>query len=254
MGTLYLIRHGQASFNAADYDQLSALGEVQAAQLGAWFRARNIMLHASFCGAMKRHKQTADHFENAYGPMPAAQVHAGLNEYDHEAILKALIAQYDDPDEFEQHMQSSADPRKAFQAIFEKAIARWVSGQHNTDYPESWQGFKARVMSGLGHVVAQATQLQTGGESANVAVFTSGGALTCIAQALMNIPDEHAFKLNWVITNCSVSKVLFSQRGMTMASFNEQAHFEGQVQGLLPDQPEGLTKYAKKPNGLISYR
>ncbi|MEI7538018.1 MAG: histidine phosphatase family protein, partial [Comamonadaceae bacterium] len=26
MGTLYLVRHGQASFGAADYDKLSELG------------------------------------------------------------------------------------------------------------------------------------------------------------------------------------------------------------------------------------
>ena len=35
MGTIYLIRHGQASFDSADYDQLSDLGQLQAAQLGA---------------------------------------------------------------------------------------------------------------------------------------------------------------------------------------------------------------------------
>ena len=35
MGTIYLVRHGQASFDSADYDKLSALGQLQAAQLGA---------------------------------------------------------------------------------------------------------------------------------------------------------------------------------------------------------------------------
>ena len=41
MGTLYLVRHGQASFGADDYDLLSELGQRQCAQLGALFpRAR----------------------------------------------------------------------------------------------------------------------------------------------------------------------------------------------------------------------
>ena len=37
MGTLYLIRHGQASFGAADYYQLSELGARQCHALGQYF-------------------------------------------------------------------------------------------------------------------------------------------------------------------------------------------------------------------------
>jgi broad specificity phosphatase PhoE len=36
MGTLYLVRHGQASFGADDYDQLSDLGRAQAVRLGEY--------------------------------------------------------------------------------------------------------------------------------------------------------------------------------------------------------------------------
>ena len=35
MGVVLLVRHGQASFGAADYDVLSPLGERQAAATGA---------------------------------------------------------------------------------------------------------------------------------------------------------------------------------------------------------------------------
>ena len=34
MSNIYLVRHGQASFGAADYDQLSELGLRQSALLG----------------------------------------------------------------------------------------------------------------------------------------------------------------------------------------------------------------------------
>ena len=248
MGTIYLIRHGQASFDSADYDQLSDLGQLQAAQLGAWFKARKIRLHGFFSGSMNRHLQTAQAFAGTYGVFQEPVQHAGLNEYDHEAILQALIGQYDDPDAFEQQVMQNADPRKAFQQIFDKAIARWVSGEHDNDYPESWRGFKARVMSGLGAVTKQ------GSGSANVAVFTSGGPITAVAQNLLQLPDANAFKLNWMITNCSVSKLLFGQRGVSLASFNEQAHFEGEIAGVLADQATGLEAFAAKPNGLISYR
>jgi len=36
MGTLYLVRHGQASYGAADYDQLSPRGALQARRLGSF--------------------------------------------------------------------------------------------------------------------------------------------------------------------------------------------------------------------------
>ena len=254
MGTIYLIRHGQASFDSADYDNLSELGQLQAAQLGAWFKARKIRLHGFFSGSMNRHLQTAQAFASTYGVHQEPVQHAGLNEYDHEAILQALIGQFDDSDVFEKQVMSNADPRKAFQQIFEKAIARWVSGEHDEDYPESWRSFKTRVMSGLGSVTARAMQLKQGTGSANVVVFTSGGPITAIVQNLLQLPDANAFLMNWMITNCSVSKLLFGQRGVSLASFNEQAHFEGEIAGVLADQAGGLEAFAAKPNGLISYR
>jgi len=254
MGTIYLVRHGQASFDSANYDNLSALGQLQAAQLGAWFKARKIRLHGFFSGSMNRHLQTAQAFASTYGVHQEPVQHAGLNEYDHEAILQALIGQFDDSNVFEKQVMNNADPRKAFQQIFEKAIARWVSGEHDEDYPESWAMFKTRAMAGLGSVTAQAMQLKQGTGSANVVVFTSGGPITAIVQNLLQLPDANAFNMNWMITNCSVSKLLFGQRGVSLASFNEQAHFEGEIAGVLADQASGLEAFAAKPNGLISYR
>src|SRR6185436_15500847 len=42
MSTLYLLRHAQASFGAADYDALSPLGLRQATRLGEALRARGV--------------------------------------------------------------------------------------------------------------------------------------------------------------------------------------------------------------------
>ena len=46
MGTIYLVRHGQASFGADDYDQLSALGTQQAQQLGRYWQERQMRFDA----------------------------------------------------------------------------------------------------------------------------------------------------------------------------------------------------------------
>ena len=47
MGTLYLVRHGQASFGADNYDQLSPMGHRQALRLGEFWRERGMVFDAA---------------------------------------------------------------------------------------------------------------------------------------------------------------------------------------------------------------
>ncbi|WP_137896486.1 phosphoglycerate mutase family protein, partial [Ramlibacter sp. 2FC] len=58
MGTLYLVRHGQASFGADDYDQLSELGQRQSLRLGEYFRSRGLVFDAVLTGTLRRQVQT----------------------------------------------------------------------------------------------------------------------------------------------------------------------------------------------------
>mgnify|MGYP006207489193 FL=1 len=58
MGTLYLVRHGQASFGADDYDQLSERGQAQSQRLGAYWRERGLRFDAVYTGTLRRHAQT----------------------------------------------------------------------------------------------------------------------------------------------------------------------------------------------------
>src|SRR4051812_3324882 len=60
MGTLYLVRHGQASFGAADYDQLSDLGHKQSLRLGQYFAQKGIRFDGLIAGTLRRHKQTLE--------------------------------------------------------------------------------------------------------------------------------------------------------------------------------------------------
>ena len=58
MGTLYLVRHGQASFGAEDYDNLSELGHKQSVRLGEYFANKGIAFDGLIAGTLRRHKQT----------------------------------------------------------------------------------------------------------------------------------------------------------------------------------------------------
>ena len=59
MATIYLIRHGQASFGAEDYDKLSALGMRQAQVAGEYLRDHGIILDAAYSGELLRQRETA---------------------------------------------------------------------------------------------------------------------------------------------------------------------------------------------------
>ena len=58
MGRLLLVRHGQASFGAADYDCLSELGHRQCVRLGQYLRERGARFEAVVTGTLKRHAQS----------------------------------------------------------------------------------------------------------------------------------------------------------------------------------------------------
>ncbi|MEZ5457055.1 MAG: hypothetical protein R3F04_13250 [Lysobacteraceae bacterium] len=51
------IRHGQASFGAENYDQLSERGAVQSQRLGNWLAQRMPRPQRILIGAMQRHRR-----------------------------------------------------------------------------------------------------------------------------------------------------------------------------------------------------
>ena len=56
--SVWLVRHGQASFGKSDYDNLSEAGHEQAYLLGKDFARRGITPSLLVSGSMKRHRQT----------------------------------------------------------------------------------------------------------------------------------------------------------------------------------------------------
>ena len=92
MGNLYLVRHGQASFGAADYDNLSELGRKQAVRLGEYFRENGHLFDTVFTGTLRRHSQTwAGINEGLQSSQPVPVIERpGLNEYDPAAIISAI--------------------------------------------------------------------------------------------------------------------------------------------------------------------
>lgn len=220
MGAIYLIRHGQASFGAGDYDKLSTLGVEQGAILGRALAARGVTPDAVVCGGMLRHRETAQACLVAMGRDPHWQQDIAWNEYDHEVMVEAYRPSFRDKTVMAAELAATPNPRRTFQDIFAEGMKRWIGGEHDDDYPESWLGFCARVETAL-------TGLQTSlGRSKTALVFTSGGPVCAVARHLLQLSDERSIRLNWTLANAAVTKLIYSERGIYLSTLNEHAHFE----------------------------
>ncbi|WP_193604950.1 histidine phosphatase family protein [Nocardioides dongkuii] len=221
MGRLLLVRHGQASFGADDYDVLSETGWQQGRLLGAHLAASGTVPTVVVRGGMRRHRETVDAMLEGAGWDLTAGVDPGWDEFDHLGV----VARHPDLPEGELD-------RRAFQALFEQATARWTSGRHDEDYPESYAAFLARVRDSLRRACEQA------GPGGTVVVVTSGGPVAAACADLVHPPagpddgDLSATarlwaRFNTVVVNSSVTRVVVGSTGPRLLTFNEHAHLAG---------------------------
>lgn len=226
--TIHLIRHGQAAFGAADYDQLSDLGREQSRLLGAALAPLAGEGDLAICGGMRRHRETAEECLAAMlGPSPAGGSGVGArapacdqrwNEFDHVQILARHRPEYADHARLSADLRAQPDPHRAFQTLFAAAMQRWAGGEFDADYDEPWPAFRARCSAALQAVAAQA------GDARNVWVFTSGGPIAAIAQWLLDAPDAQALRLSWTLVNASHTQVHAARGGLRLSTFNGHAH------------------------------
>lgn len=228
MASIYLIRHGQAGFNKLNYDQLSDLGHQQGELIGASLNSRGIEAQLVVHGAMRRHRETlqgAQKVWHAYGPMIE---NAGFNEFDSDDVIAAAHPQFSIKGlnktgvgqklSLGAYLVKQDNPKKAFQELFSSAINRWISGDHDDEYQESWNQFTRRCKQALFKTIEQ-------GKGKDIVVFTSGGPITAIIQYCLGLDDEHAFKFNWSLVNGGITQLLYNQQGkVSLASCNEQEH------------------------------
>jgi broad specificity phosphatase PhoE len=221
MADLYLVRHGQASFGAANYDKLSALGEDQAARLGAWIKACGVRPDAVASGPPSRQIRTAElAMAVAGGPSHDAFLRLDdLGEYDHDEVLYRLRPEYEDRARLNADLAKEANPKRAFQLIYEQAVARWVAGEHDADYAQTWTAFRAGAVEAL--------RILSNRPERSVWAFTSGGPIAAMVQHLLAIPDSHAFEINWALVNTGVTRLRFSAgRPATLSYINAFPHLE----------------------------
>jgi broad specificity phosphatase PhoE len=233
VASIYLVRHGQAGFNKLDYDQLSVLGHQQGQLVGQSLLARAVEAKLVVHGAMKRHRETMQGAQKTWHAYGTVMENSGFNEFDSDDVIAAAHKEVNIPGFYQQGIASNnlvqktalgaylvkqKNPKKAFQELFSISIDRWISGEYDEDYIESWQQFTQRCRQALFDTITEAA-------GKDVVVFTSGGPITAIAQHCLGLDDEHAFKLNWSLVNGGITQLLYNQQGkISLASCNEQEH------------------------------
>jgi broad specificity phosphatase PhoE len=220
MSTIYIIRHGQASFGAQNYDQLSPLGYEQASFLGNHIHQLNLDIQEVVIGEMKRHAQTAENSLSKIGFSNAPIIDGKWNEYDHVEILSRYRSEYADIEFIKNEIFQLPQPMVEFQKIFEGSMMRWASGNYPTEYKESWEEMRERTIVGLNTIKERLEPNKT------ILVYTSAGTISALLSKLLDLNVEEAFKLQWKIPNCSISSIKIEENRIVVKGQYESHFFE----------------------------
>ncbi len=211
MGTLYLVRHGQASFGADDYDQLSDLGRRQSVRLGKYFRQKGVTFEAALTGTLNRQLQTYLGVCSGMGVEPQAMTWPGLNEYDSQALIASVH-----PDPLDK--PNSPDFYRDYFRLLKRGLGQWMAGTTRPTGVPAYRDFVAGVAAALDLVRTRYV--------GNVLLVSSGGPIsTAVAQVLECSPAA-TIELNLRIRNASVTEMAFTPKRHMLTTFNTLPHLE----------------------------
>ena len=214
MGTLHLVRHGQASFGADDYDRLSTTGHRQALRLGEFWRAQGLAFEAVYCGTLRRHEETlagvVQGLAASQGTAPEVQRRSQLNEYDSQALITAVhpepLQPADTPERYRAHFRLLCD-----------ALAQWMAGVISPVGMPSWDDFSGGVRTVLDEIRHQHAGKQ-------VLLVSSGGPISTAVGEVLGTAPEVTIALNMRIRNSAVTEMSIAPKRLMLQTFNTLPH------------------------------
>jgi broad specificity phosphatase PhoE len=220
VGSIYVVRHGQAAFGTDDYDRLTEVGFTQARLLGAHLGQRKLTFNAVFLGTLRRQAETAQGIFEGH-PEGGADVlqerFTGLDEYDPEAIIKAHTGADFKPAEG----AAQRDPavvRDHFR-ILRDALMAWAEDRIQPEGMQAFRGFQEGAVAAL----IEARQRFADG---NVLVVSSGGPIAAMVAASLRAPPAAVVDLNLRIRNSSLTEFAATPRRHHLVSFNALPHLD----------------------------
>ena len=206
------MRHGQASFGADDYDQLSALGQKQSVRLGEYWRERGMKFEAVITGSLKRHRQTWEGIQQGLQDTQSQPlVWPGLNEYDSEAVIHCIhpepLAKPNTPELYKHHF-----------GLLRKGLHEWMHGRTQPAGMPTFVDFVQGISDALAHV----RQHHTG----DVLIVSSGGPISTAVGTLLGTPPETTIELNLRLRNSAVTELVFTPKRHVLSTFNHVPHLD----------------------------
>src|SRR5688572_2418798 len=125
MSTLYLVRHGQASFGTDNYDQLSKVGREQVVLLGQFFAEGAEKIDRIYSGSLQRQRETAEIVAGAIGLNEPIAIDHAFDEYDSDVILRRFAASLTPMELEEAGWPGLKTDRRRFQFFLERAARAW---------------------------------------------------------------------------------------------------------------------------------
>lgn len=224
MGQLFVVRHGQASIQAADYDQLSETGTRQAEALGRYWLALGLRWDQLVIGPRRRHRQTYDAVAAVYQAagvtLPPPRVMDAFDEHAGPGVVKRTLAE--EAAAAGRELPSAAaladaEQLKVYFRRYQTLTRQWVRGELAATDVESFQTFRQRTGAGL-------TALTEDGQGQQIAVFTSGGPVAAVAGHSLGLADERVLELSWTVRNAGFAECRFRPDAVSLVSFNGLPH------------------------------
>ena len=215
MGTLYLVRHGQASFGEDDYDRLSPLGHRQAQRLGEYLRQRfereGVQIDTVLMGSLRRHRETWEGMAQGAGWSHTPEIWPGLNEYDSEALIEAIhpepLAKPDTPELYRHHFR-----------LLREAIKAWMEGRTHPRGMPRYADFVAGIEAALDRVRQNCP--------GNALIVSSGGPISTAVGRVLGTPPETTIELNLRIRNTALSEFAFTPKRHMLVTYNTLPHLD----------------------------
>jgi len=218
MGQLYLVRHGQASFGADDYDQLSELGQRQSIRLGQYLHQTAteqfgdvLKFEAVFMGSLKRHRQTWEGIAQGAQLQNAPEVWPELNEYDSHALIETIhpepLPKPDTPEMYKHHFR-----------LLRTALKKWMAGETQPKGMPHYAEFAASIQAVLKHIREN--------HQGRVLVVSSGGPIATAVGQVLQAPAETSIELNLRIRNTALTEFVFTPSRHMLLSYNNLPHLD----------------------------
>ena len=223
MSECIFVRHGQASFWSANYDELSPLGIQQAERLGHYFLKNKLIPNQIWTGPLNRQINTAEIIAKILKfPIEEIRVMPALSEHQGPQVVKAALPtliEKRDPiiDLVNKPFSNKEEQLSNYLPIYEQITKRWTQGEFDYLGFETWTDFLRRCDYVFEELHQTPLPLSL--------CISSGGPVSAAAGHVLRLPAEKILNLAWRMYNTGIVDYhLDTYQGPLLKGFNQVPH------------------------------